>query len=189
MDPTVGRRVVLLVLALACLTSVSCDFLLGTPFSRYFEGAPADAEPPEAPDVTELPYTELSDPENWSQLQQYLDEQAALGVSGTPTATLDVIPVTGGGYKWVDGVLAPNGRIYVTDPQRARVLAFNPDGVFNGIIHTGMGGTGEGQLGRPGDRPGVQGGVAHRTYPAPRPRCRSRPTPGSSAWCAIPARS
>ncbi len=45
--------------------------------------------------------------------------------------------------------VAPNGRIYVTDPQRARVLAFNPDGVYNGIIHTGMGGTGEGQLGRP----------------------------------------
>lgn len=47
--------------------------------------------------------------------------------------------------------VAPNGRIYVTDPQRARVLAFNPDGVFAGIIQTGAAGTGVGQLGRPED--------------------------------------
>lgn len=45
--------------------------------------------------------------------------------------------------------VGPNGTIYVTDPQRARVLAFDPDGVFDGLIHTGAGGSGEGQLGRP----------------------------------------
>ena len=45
--------------------------------------------------------------------------------------------------------VAPDGTIYVTDPQRARVLAFDPDGVFDGLIHTGAGGSGEGQLGRP----------------------------------------
>lgn len=45
--------------------------------------------------------------------------------------------------------IAPSGTIYVTDPQRARVLAFDPDGVFDGLIHTGAGGSGEGQLGRP----------------------------------------
>lgn len=47
--------------------------------------------------------------------------------------------------------VGPDGTIYATDPQRARVLAFHPDGTFKGLIHTGMGGTGEGQIGRPGD--------------------------------------
>jgi len=47
--------------------------------------------------------------------------------------------------------VAPDGTIYATDPQRARVLVFHPDGTFRGLIHTGPGGTAEGQIGRPGD--------------------------------------
>lgn len=45
--------------------------------------------------------------------------------------------------------IAPEGTIYATDPQRARVLAFDPDGMFAGLIHSGGGGSAEGQLGRP----------------------------------------
>ncbi|MEN6430567.1 MAG: NHL repeat-containing protein [Coriobacteriales bacterium] len=48
-----------------------------------------------------------------------------------------------------DVAIAPDGRIYATDPQRARVLAFNPDGTFAGLVHTGAGGSGRGMLGRP----------------------------------------
>ncbi len=47
--------------------------------------------------------------------------------------------------------VAPDGTIYATDPQRVRILAFHPDGTFKGLIHTGPGGTGKGQIGRPGD--------------------------------------
>lgn len=47
--------------------------------------------------------------------------------------------------------IAPDGTIYACDPQRVRVLAFNPDGTFKGLIHTGPGGTAEGQIGSPTD--------------------------------------
>ncbi len=85
-----------------------------------------------------------------------------------PAGAPEPVVEQGGGLTWVrsiygfgpsrdeqllgptDVAVAPNGRIHVTDPQRARVLTFNPDGTFAGIIHTGAGGTGRGQLGRPG---------------------------------------
>lgn len=41
---------------------------------------------------------------------------------------------------------SPEGDIYVTDPQRARVLRFTSSGAFTGLIHTGAGGVGEGQF-------------------------------------------
>jgi DNA-binding beta-propeller fold protein YncE len=76
---------------------------------------------------------------------------------------------TSGGMTWVRSIygfgpsatdqllgptavaVAPDGTIYATDPQRARVLAFNPDGTFKGLIFTGVGGKGKGQVGRPAD--------------------------------------
>lgn len=40
-------------------------------------------------------------------------------------------------YKPTDAAVAPDGTIWGTDPERARVLGFNPDGTFKALIHTG----------------------------------------------------
>ncbi len=45
--------------------------------------------------------------------------------------------------------IAPNGDVYATDPMRARVMVFRPDGTFRRLLHTGAGGTGKGQFIRP----------------------------------------
>ncbi len=45
--------------------------------------------------------------------------------------------------------IAPDGRIYVTDPQQHRVMIFSPDGTFSRLLHTGMGGAERGQFYRP----------------------------------------
>ncbi len=45
--------------------------------------------------------------------------------------------------------IAPNGQIYATDPQRARIMVFNPGGSFARLLHTGAGGVGRGQFMRP----------------------------------------
>lgn len=44
---------------------------------------------------------------------------------------------------------APNGEIYVTDPQYSRVMIFDPDGTFSRLLHTGAGGTEKGMFSRP----------------------------------------
>lgn len=45
--------------------------------------------------------------------------------------------------------IAPNGEIYATDPQMARVMVFSPDGAFSRLLHTGMGGVEKGKFIRP----------------------------------------
>lgn len=45
--------------------------------------------------------------------------------------------------------VAPTGDIYATDPSRARVMVFRPDGTFRRLVHTGGGGTGQGEFVRP----------------------------------------
>lgn len=45
--------------------------------------------------------------------------------------------------------VAPDGRVYVTDPIRARVMVFNSSGGFVSLLHTGAGGYLEGQFIRP----------------------------------------
>lgn len=45
--------------------------------------------------------------------------------------------------------VAPNGDIYATDPTRARVMVFRPDGTFKRLIHTAGGGTTKGMFIRP----------------------------------------
>lgn len=45
--------------------------------------------------------------------------------------------------------IAPNGDIYATDPIRARIMVFRPDGTFRRLLHTGAGGTKRGQFVRP----------------------------------------
>lgn len=47
--------------------------------------------------------------------------------------------------------VAVDGTIYVTDPQRSRVLAFHPDGTFKGLIGGAGDGNAPGQLKRPSD--------------------------------------
>ena len=76
--------------------------------------------------VPTLPYQQISDPSNWACLQEYLNEQAALGVSGPPSVTLGSITVPSGGYKWVGGVLAPNGKIYCLPRGSSSVLIIDP---------------------------------------------------------------
>ena len=106
-----------------CLVCSSCDFLLNTPFSRYLS-TPVDEDPPT---LFELPYFEISDPSNWDDLQQYLNDQVALGVSGPPTVDTSTISGLGGGNKWYGGVLAPNGKIYCVPGMATSVLIIDPN--------------------------------------------------------------
>lgn len=45
--------------------------------------------------------------------------------------------------------IAPNGDIYATDPQRARIMRFTAEGYFRSLVHTGGGGVGTGMFARP----------------------------------------
>lgn len=45
--------------------------------------------------------------------------------------------------------IAPNGDVYATDLQRARIMIFGPDGTFRRLLHTGAGGTQRGMFIRP----------------------------------------
>jgi len=105
-----------------CLVFTSCDFLLNTPFSRYLASPVSE----DTPTLFELPYFEISDPSNWEDLQQYLIEQAALGVSGPPTVDTSTISVPSGSNKWYGGVLAPNGKIYCVPGAATSVLIIDP---------------------------------------------------------------
>jgi hypothetical protein len=114
------QRVV--VFSCVCLVFSSCDFLLNTPFSEYL-ASPVDEN---APTLFELTYFEIGDPSNWEELQQYLDEQVALGVSGPPTVDTSTISGLGEGRKWYGGVLAPNGKIYCVPGAATSVLIIDP---------------------------------------------------------------
>jgi len=85
----------------------------------------------------------------------------------TPTTSGAAAGAEDGGMEWIRSMygfgpstdeqlldptsvaFAPDGRIYATDPQRARIMIFNPDGSFNALLHTGAGGTGRAQFVRP----------------------------------------
>lgn len=85
----------------------------------------------------------------------------------TPSGTPMFQPSSTAGVEWVRSLygfgptadeqllspssvaIAPNGEIYVTDPIRARVMVFGPDGGFRRLLHTGGGGVGPGQFARP----------------------------------------
>jgi outer membrane protein assembly factor BamB len=49
----------------------------------------------------------------------------------------------------VDVAIGPDGSIWATDPQRNRVLGFNADGSFKGLIHTGPSAKGAAKMGMP----------------------------------------
>ena len=53
---------------------------------------------------------EVTEPENWSQVQEYLDWLASQGVSGPATANTSAMSGLVGVRKWYGGVLAPNGK-------------------------------------------------------------------------------
>jgi hypothetical protein len=59
---------------------------------------------------TSLTSLEITQPQNWSAVQAYLQQQAALGSSGI-ASTSTIAGVTGTA-KMESGVLAPNGKIY-----------------------------------------------------------------------------
>lgn len=119
-----GTRMIQRIVAFLCicLVSTSCDFLLNTPFTRYL----ASLADENTSTLTELSYFEISDPSNWEELQQYLNEQAAQGVSGPPTVDTSTIAGLGGGNKWYGGVLAPNGKIYCVPGAATSVLIIDP---------------------------------------------------------------
>lgn len=78
------------------------------------------------------------------------------GSAATPTDLTWVRSIYGYGPREdqqfrnpTDVAIAPDGTIWGTDPQRARLLAFNPDGTFKTLIHRGPAGTGPGRLSRP----------------------------------------
>lgn len=48
-----------------------------------------------------------------------------------------------------DVAIAPDGTIWGTDPQRARILGFNPDGSYKSMIMRGPAGVGQGRISRP----------------------------------------
>jgi sugar lactone lactonase YvrE len=49
----------------------------------------------------------------------------------------------------VDVAVAPDGSMWGTDPQRSRVLGFNPNGSFKSLIHTGPASSDARKLGQP----------------------------------------
>jgi streptogramin lyase len=118
------RRVV--VFLCICLVFTSCDVLLNTPFSRYLGSSPESFDDENPATLAELSYFEISDPSNWEELQQYLNEQATLGVSGPPTVDMITISELGGGNNWYGGVLAPNGKIYCVPGRATSVLIIDP---------------------------------------------------------------
>lgn len=85
----------------------------------------------------------------------------------TPSGTPIFQPPSTAGVEWVRSLygfgptadeqllspssvaIAPDGEIYVTDPIRARVMVFAPDGGFRRLLHTAGGGVGPGQFARP----------------------------------------
>jgi sugar lactone lactonase YvrE len=78
------------------------------------------------------------------------------GRTDTPVGLEWVRSLYGFGPKLSDQLLdptgatvAPDGTIYGTDPQRGRILAFNPDGSFRTLVHTGPPGAGVKRLYRP----------------------------------------
>lgn len=94
-------------------------------------------------------------------LGAFFNTVANPSVDAVPTATgaesLDWIQsVYGFGPSTNDQLLrptsvafGPDGALYVTDPQQSRIMVFEPDGSFRLLIHTGVGGIGEGMLQRP----------------------------------------
>ncbi len=119
-----GTRMIqrIVVFLCICLVFTSCNFLFNTPFSSYLASLPDE----NTSSLIELSYFEISDPSNWEDLQQYLSEQAALGVSGSPTVDTSTISGLGGGNKWYGGVLAPNGKIYCVPGGATSVLIIDP---------------------------------------------------------------
>lgn len=52
-------------------------------------------------------------------------------------------------YRPTDVAIAADGTIWGTDPGRARILGFKPDGTFKGLIHVGPAAQGKGRMMRP----------------------------------------
>jgi hypothetical protein len=70
---------------------------------------------------------EIIQPDNWGTVEEYLNDQASMGVSGPPTVDPYAIPTISGSNKWYGGVLAPNGKIYASPWDSTSVLIIDPE--------------------------------------------------------------
>jgi len=82
---------------------------------------------PNSIDFTGPDPEEIMQPENWGLVQDYLNDQASMGVSGPPTVDPYAIPTSSGSNKWYGGVLAPNGKIYASPWDSTSVLIIDPE--------------------------------------------------------------
>jgi hypothetical protein len=81
---------------------------------------------PNSIDFTGPDPEEIIQPENWGSVQDYLNDQASMGVTGPPTADSNAIPTSSNLGKWYGGVLAPNGKIYGIPWNSTSVLIVDP---------------------------------------------------------------
>jgi hypothetical protein len=70
---------------------------------------------------------EIIQPDSWGTVEEYLNDQASMGVSGPPTADPFAIPISSALKKWYGGVLAPNGNIYAIPWDSTSVLIIDPE--------------------------------------------------------------
>ncbi len=90
----------------------------------------------------------IMQPENWGLVQDYLDDQVSLGVSGPPTVDSNAILTSSNIGKWYGGVLAPNGKIYGIPWNSTSVLIIDPiTNIANETTITGLPATTEKWLG------------------------------------------
>ena len=97
--------------------------LFGCGYFDPYAGANLGAPPPLA---CRLSRGEVILPENWHLIRSFLTEQAAIGISATPTADTTTISGLAGTAKWAGGVLAPNGKIYGIPLDSTSVLIIDP---------------------------------------------------------------
>ena len=89
------------------------------------------------PPICTRTYAQVIQPENAAAVRNELAAQAALGASGTATATT-FGSVTG----YAGGVLAPNGRIYLIPYSATQVAVIDPNARSVGVIGGALGGGG-----------------------------------------------
>ncbi len=94
---------------------------------EYFDPYAAGHLPAPPPPVCRLNRGEIILPENWPALQGFLNDQAAMGVPGTPTVDTTTISGLSAAFgKWRSGVMAPNGKIYGIPSAATSVLIVDP---------------------------------------------------------------
>ncbi|MCP5497772.1 MAG: putative Ig domain-containing protein [Leptospiraceae bacterium] len=96
-------------------------------------------------DVCSMTRDQVIQPSSWPLVQAYLQQQAALGTSGSETADTSTITGIGGSTDWSGGILATNGKIYGIPSNSTNVLIIDPSlNTANTSLITGLpGGSGK----------------------------------------------